>query len=269
VEEITSHSTTRSEVSRCDCSGLAGRVAVVTGAGSGIGRATCLDAARHGASVALVGRRLDRLENVAAECRALGVEALVVPADLAQEGAARAVIRAVLQRFDRIDALINNAGYARFAPLELARDEDARAMFDTNLLAPFSLTRAAIEPLRAAHGSVVNISSIGGLVTTPNRVMYGALKAALNHMTRSLARELAPTVRVNALLPGPVETPMYDELGLDDHQVAALRQQMLTTTPLGRMGQPVEVARWVIMLIGPAATWVTGSLIAVDGGRST
>lgn len=244
-------------------------VVVVTGAGSGIGRGVALELAARAIRPVLVGRRADAVESTAAECISAGApECMTVPMDVTARGAADAVVSRTLDRFGRLDGLVNNAGLARFAPLDLADPEDWERMVATNLLAPAALIRAALGALRDARGSVVNVSSIGGRVATPGRCVYGATKAALTHLTRSLARELAPEVRVNAVLPGAVDTPMYDDLGMDDTAAAALRVRMVETTPLGRMGGPEDVAQWVATVLGPAGRWMTGTELVVDGGRS-
>lgn len=244
------------------------RTFLVTGAGSGIGRAVARRLFDEGARVALVGRRAGALHETAGGAE--DGQALVHPADLARSAAATAAVQAALEHFGRLDGLVNNAGLARFGPLADADPVDLNAMLDVNLLAPVHLIRAALPALRASGGCVVNVSSVGGALAMPDRAVYGASKAALNSLTRSLARELAPLVRVNAVLPGPVDTPMYDDLGLAPEQVAQLRDAMVESTPLGRFGTPDEVAPWVCRLLDPeAAGWVTGALIPVDGGRTS
>ncbi|MYV89746.1 SDR family oxidoreductase, partial [Streptomyces sp. SID1034] len=134
---------------------------------------------------------------------------------------------------------------------------------------PVHLIRAALPELRERQGAVVNVSSVGGALAMPGRSLYGATKAALNSLTRSLARELAPRVRVNAILPGPVDTPMYGDLGLDERATRDLVADMVEATPLGRFGTPDDIAGWVCNLLDPEASgWVTGALVAIDGGRS-
>ncbi|MYS81170.1 SDR family oxidoreductase [Streptomyces sp. SID5474] len=251
---------------------LAGRAILVTGAGSGIGAAVAVRAACAGASVALVGRRVEALEETAALVRrAVGEQAgvAVLPWDVRIDAGADALVGAAIDRLGRIDGLVNNAGVARFAPLESATSEDLDAMLDTHVRGPVALIRACLPALRAHRGSVVNVSSVGGALAMPGRSLYGASKAALNSLTRSLARELAPDVRVNAVLPGPVETPMYDDLGLDGPATAALRAGLLAGTPMGRFGTPDEVAHWVCALLDAERSgWVTGVLLPIDGGRT-
>jgi NAD(P)-dependent dehydrogenase (short-subunit alcohol dehydrogenase family) len=138
----------------------------------------------------------------------------------------------------------------------------------TNLIGPLALIRHAAPDLSRRRGTIVNVGSIGGVLALPGRAAYGATKAALHHLTRSLARELAPHVRVNAVAPGAIDTAMYDDLGWSPDEVDLLRAEMVSTTPLGRMGRPEDVVPWIELLLGPAGAWVTGCVVVVDGGRS-
>lgn len=241
-------------------------VVIVTGAGSGLGRGLALSLGAKGNRLVLVGRGKERLLDTRA---ALGdADCLVLPADVGEDGAAERIVGRALDTFGRLDAVVNNAGLSRMAGLDRLALAEAEAMVRTNLLGPTFLIRHAIEPLRATRGTVLNVGSIGGLLAMPSRALYGASKAALHHLTRSLARELAPDIRVNAVLPGAIDTPMYDDLGATPEQVAGLRREMVATTPLGRMGTPEDVVPWIEHLLGPAGRWVTGSLFVIDGGRS-
>ncbi|RJL27203.1 SDR family NAD(P)-dependent oxidoreductase [Bailinhaonella thermotolerans] len=242
-------------------------VVVITGAGSGLGRALAVSLSRRGGRLVLVGRRKERLLETADSCADPG-SCLVLPADVTDRTSAAHVVGETLRAFGRLDGLVNNAGLARLGGVEHADDAAVEAMVRTNLLAPLRLIREAVPALREAGGAVVNVGSIGGLLAVPGRAAYGAGKAGLHHLTRSLARELAPRVRVNAVLPGAIDTGMYDELGGSPEEVARLRADLVATTPLGRMGTPDDVVPWIELLLGPAGSWVTGSLIVVDGGRS-
>lgn len=244
--------------------------AIVTGAGSGLGRGIALALCRTGHNVMLIGRRHEALSETRRQCEeAATAEACdAIAIDVCEAGAAQEIVSRTKARFGSVGALVNNAAIARAAPLGESREEDWECMLRTNLLAPMALIKAATSALRESCGMVVNIGSIGGLLAVPNRAAYGASKAALHHLTRSLARELAPEVRVNAILPGPVDTPMYDTLGLSQTQLALFRREMLQTIPLGRMGRVDDVAPWVQLLLSAAGAWVTGSVIVVDGGRS-
>ncbi|MFF6909594.1 SDR family NAD(P)-dependent oxidoreductase [Streptomyces sp. NPDC012389] len=241
---------------------------VVTGGGSGIGAAVVTRAVGLGADVLAVGRRADRLEEVTAKARADGTgRAVPHVVDVTAPGAAARIADRARELLGGVDALVNNAGHAVFDRLEDATEADLRGMLDTNLVAPALLTRALLPELRTSRGCVVNVSSVGGVVAMPGRSYYGAGKAALNSLTRSLAVELAPDIRVNAVLPGPVDTGLWDTAAGDGAD--ALRAGIVAATPLGRFGLASEVAAWVCHLIDPeTSSWVTGSLVSVDGGRA-
>ncbi|GHD88942.1 SDR family NAD(P)-dependent oxidoreductase [Streptomyces naganishii] len=246
----------------------AGLKLVVTGGGSGIGAAVVTRAAGLGADVLAVGRRAGRLAEVAAKARAVGAGTVVPYAvDVTALGAATRIAERAGEVLGGVDALVNNAGHAVFDRLEDAAEADLREMIDTNLVAPALLIRALLPLLRARQGCVVNVSSVGGVLAMPNRSFYGASKAALNSLTRSLAVELAPEVRVNAVLPGPVDTGLWDVAAGEDADT--LRENIVAGTPLGRFGLAPEVAAWVCHLVDPeTSSWVTGSLVSVDGGRT-
>jgi NAD(P)-dependent dehydrogenase (short-subunit alcohol dehydrogenase family) len=245
---------------------LTGKSVVVTGAATGIGRgiADCLLAA--GADLTVVGRREEPLRELADRC---GRSVAVVAQDVAAPGAAQRIVAAAIDGFGRIDAVVNNAGLARFGRIDATDPSVFDAMFAVNVRAPAELIRCALPQLRAHRGSVVNISSVGGALSMPGRAYYGATKAALNSLTRSLAREFAPDVRVNAIMPGPVDTPMWGATGLGEDGIERLRDDLIASTPMGRFGEGEEIGRWVRMLLDPESSgWVTGALIPVDGGRT-
>ncbi|MFC9228275.1 SDR family NAD(P)-dependent oxidoreductase [Streptomyces decoyicus] len=245
---------------------LAGKSVIVTGAGSGIGASIAERAARSGARLCVAGRREAPLKELAAR---LGTPVEVVAVDVAARDAGERLVAAAMDRFGRVDAVVNNAGLARFGKLEESAAEDFDAMLTVNVRAPAELIRCALPQLRAHQGAVVNVSSVGGVLSMPARSAYGASKAALNSLTRSLARELAPDVRINAVLPGPVDTPLWHEAGLTENETDALRTSLLSATPMGRFGDGDEVARLVCFLIDPEQSgWITGALMPVDGGRT-
>lgn len=244
------------------------RVVAVTGAGSGIGRAVAGRLAEAGETVIAIGRRPEPLASLVAD-HGDGGTVLPVPMDVAEPAAPERLHALVRERFGRLDGLVNCAGLARFARLEAADLGDLDRMLAVNLRAPAALIQALLPALTEARGSVVNVTSIGGVLAMPGRSLYGASKAALNSLTRSLARELAPGVRVNAVVPGPVDTPMYDDLGLGPEETDGLRKTLLDSTPMARFGQPADVATWVCALLDPKRSgWTTGALFTVDGGRS-
>lgn len=240
---------------------LDGRVAVVTGASSGLGArfARVLDAA--GARVVLTARRVDRLAGVASELR----DPLVVAADLAEPDAPDAIVDATLDRFGRIDVLVNNAGASSDTPAIDLEVAEFRRVVEVNLVAPFALARAAARPMLAAgRGSIVNVASQFGLVgTSAGLSAYSASKGGLVNLTRHLAAEWARSgVRVNALAPGYFESEMTQDLFTDER----LHSWATRQTPMRRTGREGELDGALLYLASDASSFVTGSVLAVDGG---
>lgn len=242
-------------------------VAIVTGAGSGIGAATARLLAERGMTVVLVGRREEKLAGVAQQIEAAGGDAMVLPADLARASAPGEIVERVLARFGRIDALINNAAGLVAKPF----DQFTLAEFDeqvaTNVRSVFFLTQAALPALRHSPSpAIVNLSSSVGSWVRVENALYSITKAAVEHLTRCLAAELAADgIRVNAIAPGPCATSILSTLGEDINKT---HQELTDTVPLGRMGEPEELAWWIVQLVDPHAAWVTGAIIPVDGGQT-
>lgn len=242
------------------------RVAIVTGAGSGIGAAAARLLAEHGLAVALVGRRREPLARVAAAISGGGGHALVVPDDLSDRAAPLRIVETVTAETGRLDAIVNNA--ATFQ-LKLANEfsmDDFDEHVAVNVRAPYFLLQAALPWLRESPAPVVvNISSAAAAMYRARQTVYGLTKAAVEHMTMNLAAELAgDRIRVNCIRPGPVATDFHTQ-AVDDPEARLLELGALV--PLGRVGQPEEIARWVWHLVDRDAEWVTGTVITIDGGR--
>ncbi len=242
---------------------LDGRVAIVTGAGQGIGAGCALALAEAGADVALAARTETDLEAVAERVRALGRRAVVVPTDVTEADQLARLVDATVDGLGRVDVLVNNAGGWDPRPLPQTSARAVEAAFKFNVLAPFTLTQLCVPHMVAAGaGSVVNISSRAASMVQPCFVAYATAKAALSMMTRAMAPELAPKVRVNAIEVGGVETAALAHVLTDD----SIRTQLEDGTPMHRVGQPEDIAACVLYLASDAASWVTGKIFEVDGG---
>ena len=244
---------------------LNGRYALITGGSRGIGRAICLELAARGAAVAVnyAGNAAAAEETVEA-CKALGVDAFALQADVADAAACEAMVKETIARFGRLDILVNNAGITRDGLMLTMKEADWDAVLDTNLKGAFHCMKAAYRPMmKQKYGRIVNLSSIVGLRGNAGQANYAASKAGLIGLTKSLAKELAArNVTVNAVAPGFIDTDMTAALP------EKAREAMLSTIPMGRLGQAEDVARAVAFFAGEGAGYVTGQVLCVDGGMA-
>jgi 7-alpha-hydroxysteroid dehydrogenase len=239
------------------------RVAIVTGAGQGIGAGCAIALAEAGADVALAARTESDLEVVAEQVRALGRRAVVVPTDVTEGDQLERLASTAVSELGRVDILVNNAGGWDPRPISHTSVRAMEGAFKFNVIAAFTLTQLCVPHMvEVGAGSVINISSRAASMVQPCFVAYATAKAALSMMTRAMAPELAPKVRVNAIEVGGVETQALSHVLTDD----SVRTQLEDGTPMHRVGQPEDISACVLYLASDAASWVTGKVFEVDGG---
>jgi 7-alpha-hydroxysteroid dehydrogenase len=240
-----------------------GRAAIVTGSGRGIGAACALAMAEAGADVVLASRTEEQLQAVAKEAEAFGVRAVVVPIDVNDNDAVAGLVDTCRDAYGRVDIVVNNAGGSMPRPFLDTSPGYLERAFHFNVTTAFVLSKAAApHMLEQGEGAIVNISSTMGRLRDRGMLAYGTAKAALAHMTRLMAADLAPKVRVNAIAVGSVATSAL-QIVLDDD---ATRDEMSRRTPVKRLGQPDDIALAALYLASPAGSFVTGKIVEVDGG---
>jgi 3-oxoacyl-[acyl-carrier protein] reductase len=243
-------------------SSLENKIAVVTGAGRGIGRAIALKFAAAGADVVCVSRTAENSQKVADEVQALGRKSWALAVDVADAAAVNAAAEKILAEAGRVDILVNNAGVTRDGLLMRMSDADWDLVINTNLKGAFLFTKSLVRAfIKQRSGRIINVASVIGLIGNAGQANYAASKAGLIGFTKSTAREVASRgITVNALAPGFIETDMTAVLA------PALKEQLLKQIPLNSLGQPEDVAEAALFLAGPGARYITGQVLTIDGG---
>ena len=244
---------------------LAGKVAVVTGASKGIGASIAQHFAAEGAAVVVnYSSSKEGADRVVAEIKKKGGQAVAVQANVAKPADVARLFAETKKAFDRLDILVNNAGIYEFAPLEEITPDHFHKQFDLNVLGLLLTTQEAVKHFGSAGGIVINISSVAATLAPANSAVYSATKAAVVAVTRALARELGPRkIRVNAINPGMVETEGLRSAGMNEGD---FRQQLEAQTPLGRIGQPQDIAPAAVFLASGDSDWITGETLYISGG---
>jgi NAD(P)-dependent dehydrogenase (short-subunit alcohol dehydrogenase family) len=244
---------------------LKNKIAIVTGAGSGIGRACAIALAREGAKVALVGRRKERLEETAHEC---GGSAFVLAADVTKPNEVTRVVEQTLTHFGSLNVLLNNAGVLHVGTVEQITEEQWDQTFNVNVRGLWLLSRAVLPAMRKTEGgSIINMASVLGINGARNRAAYAASKGAVVLLTKCMAIDHGPErIRVNAICPSFVETELTAAVISKAPDPAAVRSERIAVHPIGRLGQPEDIAGMAVYLASDESAWVTGSVFPVDGG---
>jgi 7-alpha-hydroxysteroid dehydrogenase len=244
---------------------LTDQVVVITGGGKGIGAATAEAAAEAGADVVVTARTKEDVDDVAAAVRAKGGRALGIPGDVNDLGFLAELVETTVAELGGIDVLVNNAGGSVSKPLLDTTVEALEHSFHFNVSSPFELTRLTVPHLLArGGGSIVNIGSVAGRNATRGSFTHSLMKAAVGQMTRLMAAELSPKIRVNAVLPGAIETASFKQWA--KHMPDEMRDQMIAATPMRRNGEPDDIAAAVLFFASPSTSWCTGKLLEIDGG---
>jgi 3-oxoacyl-[acyl-carrier protein] reductase len=243
---------------------LTGKTAVVTGASKGIGAGIALALAKEGANVVVnYARAKNDAEKVATQINQNGSKAITVQADVSKKADVDKLFAEATKAFGKVDILVNNAGVYEFAPLDQITEDSYRRQFDLNVLGTLLSTQAAVKSMPAG-GSVINLSSVVALTPPPDSSVYSATKGAIDVITRTLAQELGPQkIRVNSLSPGLVETEGTRSAGVSEGD---FKQMAISRTPLGRVGQPDDIAKVAVFLASDDSAWMTGEVLPVGGG---
>jgi NAD(P)-dependent dehydrogenase (short-subunit alcohol dehydrogenase family) len=249
---------------------LKDKVCIITGGGSGIGRAACLLFAREGARLSVVDKRKEAAEAVAAECKAAGAEATAIPADVSRSADARRLVEETVKVFGRLDVLVNNAGYGIAGTVVDTDEDDWDALMAVNVRGVFLCTKYAIPAMKAGGGgTIVNTASVVAAVGIRNRAAYCASKGAVAALTRAVAIDhVADGIRCNAIAPGTIDTPYFDDILRKSPDAAAVRKGLEARQLLGRLGRPEEIAAGMLFLASDESSFATGSILTIDGGMT-
>jgi meso-butanediol dehydrogenase/(S,S)-butanediol dehydrogenase/diacetyl reductase len=249
---------------------LKDKVCIITGGGSGIGRAACLLFAREGARLSVVDKRKEAAEAVAAECKAAGAEATAIPADVSRSADARRLVEETVRVFGRLDVLVNNAGYGIAGTVVDTDEDDWDALMAVNVRGVFLCTKYAIPAMKAGGGgTIVNTASVVAAVGIRNRAAYCASKGAVAALTRAVAIDhVADGIRCNAIAPGTIDTPYFDDILRKSPDAAAVRKGLEARQLLGRLGRPEEIAAGMLFLASDESSFATGSILTIDGGMT-
>lgn len=245
------------------------KVVFITGASSGIGKATALGFARENAKLVLVARNEKELREVETSISKIGAPAKIVPADLSRDEQVQQSVDAALDAYGGVDILVNSAGIIASGTIENTTLANWDYMMNINLRSIFLLTQLLLPSLVEKKGNIVNVSSVTGLRSFPNVLAYCVSKAGLDQLTRCAALELAPKgVRVNAVNPGVTWTNLHRNSGMDEKTYQAFVEHSNSTHPIGRIGTAEEIAELILFLASPHASWITGATYSIDGGRA-
>ena len=246
---------------------LGGKVSLITGGGTGIGRSTALAFAREGAKVAVAARRVEKLQEVVNEIKGTGGEAIAVACDVRRAADAQNAVRKVVETFGKLDVLVNNAGVLSVSTIEEIPEEEWDRLIEANLKGPFLMCRAALPEFRkVGGGAIVNVGSVLGLVAMKKRAAYCASKGGVTLLTKAIAIDHGhENIRANCICPSIVETELVSQL-FNTPDGDRVKRERLATIPLGRMGRPADIAELAVYLASEESSWLTGAAIPVDGG---
>ncbi|WP_170350257.1 SDR family NAD(P)-dependent oxidoreductase [Ruegeria atlantica] len=239
---------------------LENKVILITGGGTGIGKATASAFIANGAKVVITGRRQSVLEEATQK---LGPQAYAIVGDVSKDGEPARIIEETIRKFGRLDVLVNNAGTGKMGPLSETSDQDIESIYRTNVFGPLAFAREATPHLANSKGAIINISSVVARGMMPGAAVYASSKAAVDHATRLIAAELGPMgIRVNAVAPGLTDTEITADVKSNEQMLGMIIAQ----TPMGRIGEPADIANAVLLLADKRAGWITGQSVQAGGG---